>query len=87
MKRYLLIRYTGPTATNLAQARRVARKIRGTLRQGQCVLVDCENVKISPEFKRVMLAEADPHKVRFCGLPLAEQDGATDRPASSQEGL
>lgn len=73
MKRLILLRHTGANATNLVIAERLARKLRGALRQGECVLVDCEDVEPTQEFLDVLLKDAQPEKVKFCGLPIMRQ--------------
>jgi hypothetical protein len=73
MRRVILLEHTGGGAQNLKVAARIVRKIEGAQRQGECLLVDCENVEVSPEFLALLVAAAQPDKIRFCGLPLLQQ--------------
>jgi hypothetical protein len=73
MKRLIVKTFTGAVADDLRIARRVARKIKGAQNQGICVLVDCEDVVPSQAFLDVLIKDAHPDKVRFCGLPISRQ--------------
>lgn len=73
MKRMIVFNYTGAEATNLAIAKRLARKIRGAQRNGECVLVDCDECEISLDFLNVLLKGAKPDKTKFCGLAIMLQ--------------
>jgi hypothetical protein len=73
VRRIIVNQYTGGKAANLVIARRVARKIRGTVSTSQCVLIDCEDVTFTPHFLKILAAEARPEKTRFCGLSVADQ--------------
>jgi hypothetical protein len=73
MRRILLSHYSGPIADDLAVARRLARKLHGAHRQGECVLLDCDQVLVSKSFLEVLVNEARRDKVRFCGLPQSDQ--------------
>jgi len=73
VRRLLLKNYTGATAENLATAQRIIRKIQGARRQKECLLIDCDEVEVSREFLATLLSAAHPKRVRFCGLPLLQQ--------------
>jgi len=73
VRRLLLVNYTGATAANLAIAQRIVRKIHGARRQRECLLIDCEEVEVSQDFLKVLVSAAHPEKIRFCGLPLIQQ--------------
>ena len=76
MKRVVLFDYTGDKANDLKIARRLARKLLGAQRAGECILFDCENVEVSPEVLEILRKESYPDKIRFCGLPIPDQDGS-----------
>jgi len=73
MKRITLLHYTGARARNLKVARRIARKIVGALRNGECLLIDCEDTEVSADFLKELTVVAHPEKIRFCGLPQPQQ--------------
>jgi anti-anti-sigma regulatory factor len=74
MIRITVYEFTGRHADNQKIARRIAGKIRGAVRKGTCVLVDCDDVEtFSPAFLAALMATAREDKVKFCGLPISEQ--------------
>jgi hypothetical protein len=73
VKRLIIFDHTGPYADNLRHARRLARKIQGAQAQGECILVDAENVDATEDFLRILLRNAVPEKVKICGLPISTQ--------------
>jgi len=74
MRRILLYKYTGRRADNLTIARRLLRRLRGAQQTGECILVDCEDVEVTQEFLQVLRSESRFEKIRFCGLPIPDQD-------------
>lgn len=73
MKWLVLYRYTGTDGSKLKTARRIARKIQGAQRSGQCIVVDCSDVTLVPDFLRIMAEGTNPEKVKFAGLPIRDQ--------------
>ncbi len=73
MIRLEICQWTGLRAENLAVARNLGRKIEGSQRQGECVLVDFEGVEVSRKFLGVLLRKATEDKVKCCGLPIPLQ--------------
>jgi hypothetical protein len=87
MKWLVLYRYTGSKASNLRIAQRVARKIQGAQRSGQCILIDCENVTVSSEFLRILVEGTRPEKARFAGLPIPDQLPNHPKPNAAGENM
>jgi hypothetical protein len=74
MIRIIIFEFTGRHANNQKIARRIARKVRGSVRKGTCVLIDCEDVAtFSRAFMGELMATGRDDKVKFCGLPISEQ--------------
>jgi hypothetical protein len=73
VRRLILKRSTGADACDLAAARKIIRQIVGAQNQKECLLIDCEGVKISSQFLFALLVVASEEKVRFCGLPPDQQ--------------
>jgi hypothetical protein len=73
VRRIAVKQYTGLKADQPAIARRLARKIQGAIVQRQCLLLDFEGTAASPEFLDVLLSVAVQPKIRFCGLPVIQQ--------------
>lgn len=76
MRRIILYKYTSRRADNLTIARRLVRRLRGAQQTGECILVDCEDVEVTQEFLQVLRAESRFEKIRFCGLPILDQNAA-----------
>ena len=79
MRRVIVKRFTGSVETKPTVARRLVRKIRGSIAQRQSVLLDFEGTTPSPELLEVLAAVATPSKVRFCGLAPALQEFVRSR--------
>jgi hypothetical protein len=73
MTRVTLRQFVGKSGKTLKIARLIAKKIQGTQRLGRCVLIDCEEVDLDEEFLAALVSVALPDKIRFCGLPLKQQ--------------
>ena len=73
MKRITVLHYTGATANNPKIAKRLSRKIRAIQRNGECVLVDLEDVEPTDAFVDVLLEGAHPEKIKFCGISIMLQ--------------
>jgi hypothetical protein len=74
MIRITVFDHTGSRAINLKIAQRIARKVRGAVRKGTCVLIDWEGIEtISPGFFAELIATKREDKVKFCGLPISVQ--------------
>jgi hypothetical protein len=74
MIRITVFDHTGSRAINIKIAQRIARKVRGAVRKGTCILIDWEDVAtVSPGFFAELIATRREDKVKFCGLPISVQ--------------
>jgi len=79
MRRVVVKHFTGSMADNPAVARRLARKIRGSIAQRQCLLLDFEGTIATSEVLEALVEVASPSMVRFCGLAPALQEFVRSR--------